>query len=111
MSSKTSSLAEDFRALGLFISPTCNVCAKKVSKEIPLDDFDFDETGEDVGVTVAGVAACADCWRKCLTDLADALSALPPSLRAATMESGEGMETLIETVVATARVKRIKEGE
>jgi len=104
------SLYEDFLDLGLTVTRTCNVCAKRLIKTIPLQEFDFDETGDDVGVGVSEVTACSDCWRKCLTDLAVALEALPPSVREATMESQDGMETLIEAVVTAARAKRIKEG-
>lgn len=109
-----STLADDFKALGMFgtegmvLKVTCAVCGLKVEGEIPLEEFDFDETPENAAVRVAGVSACSGCWRGCLSDLAKALERLPTTVREAVLASTHGMEDLIESVVTSARAKWIR---
>lgn len=109
-----SSLADDFRALGLMpgetFKPTCKVCSQTLSQVLTLDDFDFDETPEAVGVKFGDVAACSACWRLTLTDMSAVLASLPSEVREGILENEDGMNDLIDKVLSTNRIKRIKEG-
>lgn len=103
-------MLDDFKSLGLVVTNTCTVCTKRCVGEIPLEEFDFDETCEDVAVKLSSVFACSACWRTCLSDLATEMRVLPTDEQVLVFTSNIRMEKLMDQVVRQARKRRL-EGE
>lgn len=81
----------------------CSVCDSVLGLVLPLDQFDFDETPEDVGATLGAVVACSDCWRRLMTAAVDALSMMKQETARAVLSEDRSMLELLDTLIERER--------